>query len=108
MSRTDPIRTFGFGRVAAFEVHLVIPENQRQSLGPFLFQQGFNGRIFHKGNGCLGQILAFDMTAVPTQLCEHGREADEIEIDTGAADSGRAAHGRVIDLDGFHGLICGC
>ena len=89
-------------------MNLAIQKDQRQRLRSLRFEQGFDRRILHEGHRLLAEIVAFDLDAVRAELREHRGEADEIRINVGAADAGRAAHGRVIDLDGFHGLDCGC
>ena len=79
-----------------------IPEDNWQDLGALAFEEVFHRGILNKGHGLLAKIKSLDFDAVGFEHREHRRKADKIGIDVGAADAGRAAHRRVVDLDGFH------
>jgi hypothetical protein len=90
-------------------MYIAIPENQWQRVHALAVEQAFTVDS-DKGERLLTQVVAFDLDAVLAELREHGGEVDEIRIDIGAADAGRAAHRWIIHLDGFHGdvTLLGC
>ena len=69
---------------------------------PSLSRRVFTCSVLHERNGLLAEVVAFDLYAALLKLGEQGGKICKFGIDIRPADSCRATHGWIVDLECIH------
>ena len=100
-----PLTHLCCSRILSYDGYFASDERNGQHVGTFLLEQLFHLFVVDKGLWLTAQVMALHLNAHILQSINECGDTQQILVNTGAANSSGAAHGRIEDFNLFHRLF---